>query len=64
VAEEERVEGAGRGSLGGQGGGATLTARPGSEGGLDIEVSFPGLPATVGIQNAGGMTVREPAVQR
>jgi signal transduction histidine kinase len=44
--------------------GATLTARPGSEGGLDIEVSFPELQATADIQNAGGVTVREPAGQR
>jgi signal transduction histidine kinase len=34
--------------------GATLTARPGSEGGLDIEVSFPG-PTAAGIQNRDGV---------
>jgi signal transduction histidine kinase len=40
--------------------GATLTARPGAEGGLDIEVTFP-RPPTAGVQDAGGMALREPA---
>jgi signal transduction histidine kinase len=31
--------------------GATLTARPGADGGLDIEVSFPRTPAAAGIQH-------------